>query len=200
MLGNSRDVEGAWFADPAKGIIPVQLSDIINDVLLPAGVRISEPQREAESGEYGACQFEIEGKRVLFRVANTTPTKLGQFVTMWKRPCVHDEIMPIDFDDGIEFVLVSVFDHTHRGLFIFNRHVLAKKAVMSVKGKEGKRAIRVYAPWVKPLVKQAITTQKWQLQHFVSAASGEVNIVKIKELLTLGYWAKGHTLTIDGLF
>lgn len=184
MLGNNKDVEGAWFADPAKGNIPVQLADIINDMLLPAGIRISEPQREAESGEYGACQFEVEGKRVLFRVANTTPTKLGQFVTMWKRPCVQDEIMPIDFDDGIEFVLVSVFDHTHRGLFILNRHVLAKKGVMSVKGKEGKRAIRVYAPWVTPIVKQAITTQKWQLQHFVSVASGDVNLNKLKAMLT----------------
>lgn len=93
--------------------------------------------------------------------------------------------MPIDYDDGIEFVLVSVFDHVHRGLFIFNRHVLAKKGVMSVKDKEGKRAIRVYAPWVKPIVKQAITTQKWQLQHFVSATAGEVNVNKLKALLTI---------------
>ncbi|WON77757.1 MepB family protein [Serratia sp. UGAL515B_01] len=200
MLGNSKDVEGTWFADPMKGSIPVQLSDIINDVLLPAGICISQPQRETESGEYGACQFEVEGKRVLFRVANTTPTKLGQFVTMWKRPRAQDEIMPIDYDDGIEFVLVSVFDHTHRGLFIFNKYVLAKKGVMSVKGKEGKRAIRVYAPWVKPIVKQAITTQEWQLQHFVSAASGEVNFNKLKALLTLDNWVKGHPLTIDSLF
>lgn len=29
-----------------------------------------------------------------------------------------NEIMPIDFDDDIEFVLVSVFDQIHRGLFI----------------------------------------------------------------------------------
>ncbi|SPZ65749.1 MepB protein [Serratia quinivorans] len=185
MLGSSKDIEGVWFADPAKGKIPVQLSDIINDVLLPAGIRISEPQRESESSEYGACQFEVEGKRALFRVANTTPTKLGQFVTMWKRPHIQDEIMPIDFDDGIEFVLVSVFDHTHRGFFIFNRHALAKKGVMSVKEKEGKRAIRVYAPWVKPIVKQAITTQKWQLQYFVPVTSGEVNANKLKALLTI---------------
>jgi hypothetical protein len=34
MLGNSKDVEGAWFADPAKGSIPIQLSDIINDVFI----------------------------------------------------------------------------------------------------------------------------------------------------------------------
>ncbi|MER5117059.1 MepB family protein [Serratia marcescens] len=185
MLGGNKDVEGAWSADPAQGRIPVQLSDIINEVLLPAGIRISEPQREAESGEYGACQLEVEGKRALFRVANTTPTKLDQFVTIWKRPHVQDEIMPIDFDDGIEFVLVSVFDHTHRGFFIFNRHVLAKKGVMSVRGKEGKRAIRVYAPWVKPIVKQAITTQKWQLQHFVSAMCGDVNASKLKALRTI---------------
>jgi len=183
MMEKYKEGEGTWFADPAKGSIPVQLTDIINDVLLPAGICISQPQREAESGEYGACQFEVEGKRVLFRVANTTPTKIGQFVTMWKRPSTQDEIMPIDYDDGIEFVFVSVFDHTHRGLFIFDRHVLAKKGVMSMRGKEGKRAIRVYAPWVKPIVKQEITTQKWQLQHFVSPASGEMSANKVRALL-----------------
>jgi hypothetical protein len=59
--------------DPAKGSIPVQLTDIINDVLLPAGVCISQPQREAESNEYGTYQFKVEGKR--FLVANTAPNQ-----------------------------------------------------------------------------------------------------------------------------
>jgi hypothetical protein len=185
MLETNKSVERVWFDDPRKGSIPIQLTDIINDVLLPAGLCISQPRREAESGEYGACQFEVEGKRILFRVANTTPTKIGQFVAIWKRPSAQDEIMPIDFDDGIEFILVSVFDHTHRGFFLFNRHVLAEKGVMSIKGKNGKRAIRVYAPWVKAIEKQEITTQKWQLQHFVSAIANEVNVNKLKALLTM---------------
>jgi hypothetical protein len=84
MLRTNKNVEGAWFDDPRKGSVPIQLSDIISDVLLPAVLCISQPRREAESGEYGTCQFEVEGKRVLFRVANTTPTKIGQFVAIWK--------------------------------------------------------------------------------------------------------------------
>lgn len=175
----------AWFSDPAKGRIPLQLTDVINDLLQPAGINMTSPAREDESAEYGACQFELEGKRVAFRVANTTPTKLGQFVTIWKRPHVQDEIAPIDFDDDIEFVLVSVFDHQHRGLFVFNKHILAQKGVMSVKGKGGKRAIRVYAPWVRPIVKQAIQTQRWQLHYFVSAEAAEANSTKLRQLLKI---------------
>ena len=40
---------------------------------------------EIESAEYGAYIFEINGFKIRFRVAKITPTKVGQFVTLWKR-------------------------------------------------------------------------------------------------------------------
>ncbi|CAI1137819.1 MepB protein [Serratia entomophila] len=185
IAGDETETATPWFTDPAKGNIPLQLSDVINELILPAGLKMTDPEREAESAEYGACQFELQGKRVMFRVANTTPTKLGQFVTLWKRPHVRDEIAPIDFHDDIEFALVSVFDRQHRGLFVFNKHTLAQKGVMSVNAKGGKRAIRVYAPWVKPVVKQAIQTQRWQLQSFVPVEMNEANGGKLRRLLKM---------------
>lgn len=182
---NLENAGTAWFTDPAKGHIPRQLADVIADLFQPAGLTFTPPEREAESHEYGACQFLLEGKRVAFRVANTTPTKLGQFVTLWKRPSALDEIAPIDFHDDVEFILVSVFDHQHRGLLVFSKHLLAQKGVMSVQGKGGKRAIRVYAPWVKPVVKQAILTQRWQVQCFVTADNSDASCEKLRRLLRL---------------
>lgn len=55
---------------------------------------------------------------------------------------------------------------------------------MSVNAKGGKRAIRVYAPWVKPVAKQAIQTQRWQLRSFVPVEKGEANCDRLRRLLT----------------
>ena len=65
-------------------------------------------------------------------------------------------------------MIISVFDTANCGIFIFDKHILTKKNIMSVNKKGGKRGIRVYAPWTKPLVKQALQTQKWQNQYFFS--------------------------------
>ncbi|EFL25378.1 conserved hypothetical protein [Streptomyces himastatinicus ATCC 53653] len=47
----------------------------------PSGFRCSQPVPEPESAEYAAHGFTIDGLSVRFRVAKTTPTKVGQFVT-----------------------------------------------------------------------------------------------------------------------
>jgi len=155
--------------DPAVGDLPHDLVTAMRGLYLLAGVVATQaPQREQESGEYGACRFEWEGRTVVFRVAKTTPTKIGQFVTIWKRPKSGDEIAPLDSGDGIDLVVVSVADSTHCGQFVFNQQVLLKYNVMSRDGHGGKRAIRVYPPWTKPVAKDAIKAQQWQLRYFVS--------------------------------
>ncbi|WP_339057501.1 MepB family protein [Candidatus Regiella endosymbiont of Tuberolachnus salignus] len=158
--------------NPAIGIVPAQLTHILNEIILAAGLKITlKPCREVESAEYGACRLDIEGKTVLFRVANTTPTKIGQFVTVWQRQASEGEIAPFDYHDPIDFIMVYVFEHQHCGLFIFNKDILAQKNVISMRGKGGKRGIRVYAPWISTIAKQAIATQKWQREYFISANS-----------------------------
>jgi hypothetical protein len=105
---------------------------------------------------------------VVFRVAKTTPTKIGQFVTLWKRPTPNDDIAPLDSGDGVDLVVVSVADATHSGQFVFDQHAMLKYGVMSRDGHGGKRAIRVYPPWTQPIAKDAIKTQQWQLPYFVA--------------------------------
>lgn len=123
---------------------------------------------EKESTEYSALSFLLHGKKCLFRQAKTTPKKVGQFVTIWKRDTPESEIAPFDANDDIDFVIVATFDKTNHGFFIFDKAMLVKKGVFTRGEREGKRAIRVYAPWTKPTAKQAITTQKWQTQQFAN--------------------------------
>lgn len=148
--------------------LPPLLVAAIRDVYLPAGLQLTEaPQREAESADYGAVRLGLNGQRVVFRIAKITPIKIGQFVTLWKRPCVGTPV-PLDGNDGIAFVVISVSDAGHHGQFIFSREILLAKGVMSIGGVGGKCAMRVYPPWSQPVAKQAIKTQQWQARYFVA--------------------------------
>lgn len=120
----------------------------------------------SESTNYGACSFELNGKLIQYRVANITPTKIGQFVAIWKR---NNEgiTAPFDVADSLDFMIISVRDSENFGQFIFPKSVLVAKGIISQNEKGGKRGIRVYAPWDKPENKQAIKTQAWQINYFV---------------------------------
>ena len=120
----------------------------------------------SESANYGACSFELNNKLIQYRVANITPTKIGQFVTIWKRN-KEGITAPFDVADLLDFMIISVRDSENFGQFIFPKSVLIAKGIVSQNEKGGKRGIRVYAPWDKPENKQAIKTQAWQVNYFV---------------------------------
>ncbi|MBX9838135.1 MepB family protein [Silvanigrella sp.] len=161
--------QNKWQSNPALEKYPLQLSKIIIDFVSNLNLKITkEPLRELESAEYGACQFEIENNNIIFRVAKTTPTKIGQFVTFWKRPSLEAEIAPYDLEDHFKFIMVFVFNDKNSGIFLFDKSILSKKGVISIHNKGGKRAIRVYPPWCNPDSKQAIYSQKWQCEYYIS--------------------------------
>ena len=125
------------------------------------------PRLNAESTEYGACSFELDGKKIQHRVSKITPTKNGQFVTIWKRN--QDGITePFDINDEIDFIIITARSSNNLGQFIFPKRVLADKGIITQNGKSGKRGIRVYPPWDKPESQQAEKTQSWQLNYFLS--------------------------------
>jgi hypothetical protein len=126
----------------------------------------TQPQIEPESREYGAYSFELNDLSIRFRVAKITPTKIGQFVTLWKR-IGKGPIQPYDVLDSVDFFIVSVRNNQHFGQFVFSKSVLHQQGVLSKEGKGGKRAIRVYPPWDKAANSQAQKTQKWQLEYFL---------------------------------
>jgi hypothetical protein len=131
------------------------------------GYACSEPNAEAESQEYGAHTFEVNCRKTAFRVAKTTPTKAGQFVTLWQRAAPDGgPIRPFDSSDGIGLFVVSVRGESAVGQFVFPQAALIAHDVVSREFVGGKRAIRVYAPWSEPSSRTAEATQRWQSAHF----------------------------------
>ncbi len=143
------------------------------DLLLSKSLTLKNLVKGEESEEYGACQFEIScaesscvnHKRVLFRTGKITPTKIGLFVTLWKR-IGNGPILPYDTEDPFDLFIVSVRTPEHFGQFVFPKTILYEKGILSKEGIGGKRAMRVYPPWDITDNPQAKKTQKWQIVHF----------------------------------
>lgn len=132
----------------------------------PCGFELTNPVVEQESADYGAHQFELNTLKILFRVAKTTPTKVGQFVTVWKR-IAKGPIQPFDVHDGIDLCVINTRSGDHFGQFVFPKSVMCQQGILTTDLKEGKRAIRVYPPWDITTNKQSQKTQKWQLAYFL---------------------------------
>ena len=131
------------------------------------GFVVSEPIAEVESREYCAHTFEVNGQKAVFRSARTTPKKVGQFVTLWRRTGPDEgPIRPFDTSDGINLFVVSVRGSTGFGRFVFPQAALTAHDVVSQDFRGGKRAMRVYPPWSEPGNYTAQATQRWQLAYF----------------------------------
>jgi len=126
---------------------------------------------EYESQEYGACMYKLNGRRIKFRVAKTTPAKTGQFVTLWKR---NDSGItePHDSSDPFDLFVISVRKDHLFGQFVFTKAVLIKQGILTTSEKEGKRGFRVYPPWDTTENKQAQKTQHWQSDFFLEINNG----------------------------
>ena len=170
----------------AIGELPRDLIFTFQYIYQPAGMKVTmEAFREAESAEYDACRFMLDGRMVAFRVAKTTPTKIGQFVTCWKRPVA--KIMPLDLSDNVDFLVVNVSDAIHRGQFVFPQETLVEQGIMSANSKGGKLAFRIYPPWTKPVAKAAIKSQQWQLSYFFPIAErSNIDLERVRKLFFKG--------------
>lgn len=136
---------------------------------------------DLESREYSACTFRLNNQIVLFRTAKITPTKIGQFVTLWKR-IGNSPIIPYDKADSFDLVIISVSRDKNLGHFIFPKAILIEKGFVSENCKGGKRAMRVYPPWDTPDNQQARKSQAWQQLYFVEITP-VVEINKLKKLI-----------------
>lgn len=164
-------------------IIPPDLIKVQKLVYEPHGFFLKNIVLEQESQEYGACEFEMNGKRIKFRVAKITPTKIGQFVTFWKRMQNTGPIMPYDISDPFNFLLVSVRSAAHFGHFVFPKSVLYEQGLVSKNAQGGKRAMRVYPPWDVAKNSQAKKTQAWQNRYFFEIhENGQTDFDRIAQL------------------
>ena len=162
-------------------VLQEELNTCNRYIFQPLGLGITSPIWDKESLEYVACHFNIKGKKILFRKAKITPTKTGQFVTLWKR-IEEGPIAPFSEKDKVHLALIIVQQEEHRGHFVFTVSVLMNKEIFTTANKEGKRGFRVYPPWDKPTSKQAIRTQAWQLDYFIAYGEGiKIDNKKVKE-------------------
>jgi len=143
-------------------------------------LELSDLKQNLESAEYAACSFKLNGKTIQYRVSKITPTKTGQFVTIWKRN--KDGITAsFDVSDDLDLIIITSKSGANIGQFIFPKTVLAEKGIITRNGKQGKRGIRVYPPWDIATNKQAKQTQSWQTKYFLPITgvnSGDKELIK----------------------
>lgn len=145
-------------------------------------IKFSVFEIENESREYEACSFNLNNLKILYRASKITPTKAGQFVTIWKRN-EQGITQPFNYDDDFDVVIISSQNENNLGQFIFPKNVLLDKGIITGKFKNGKRGIRVYPPWDIVTNKQAEKTQAWQTKYFLSISSNNKTDFKLaKEL------------------
>lgn len=149
------------------------------------GLGLSNLKLNTESVEYGACSYELNGRKIEHRISKITPTKIGQFVTIWKRN-KKGVTEPFDMGDDFDFIVITSRSGNNIGQFIFSKSVLCERGVISRTQKGGKRGIRVYPPWDIVTNKQAEKTQHWQVKFFVTIQRGNTACLDLtRELFTL---------------
>jgi hypothetical protein len=148
------------------------------------GFDLTNFKQNLESKEYRACSFVLNGKIIEHRISKITPTKTGQFVTIWKRN--KDGITePLDNSDNFDFVIITARNDDNFGQFIFPKSVLADNGIITRTGKVGKRGIRIYPPWDITTNKQAMKTQSWQTKYFLTIKKDDsTDLEMMKKFLT----------------
>jgi hypothetical protein len=166
----------------SKMIYP-ELEFINESVFKNCGLEVTNIEVELESQEYFAHNFLLDKLNVKFRTAKITPTKTGQFVTIWKRN-EKGITTPFDISDNIDFYIIATRKDTNFGIFIFPKAALHEHKILSDKTKDGKRGIRVYPSWDLTTNKQATKTQSWQTKYFLDICQdNKIDIKRAKKLL-----------------
>lgn len=163
-------------------VIP-EIIFIENLLFKKCNLELSNVFKELESREYLAHTFKLNSLNIKFRKAKITPTKTGQFVSIWKRNEIGITV-PHSISDDFYFYIIAVQKQIEFGVFIFPKKVLHQNKILSDDFKEGKRGIRVYPNWDLTTNKQAEKTQLWQSKYFFNLNNeSEINLLKFKNLL-----------------
>lgn len=166
-----------------QNFLPTNLQAVKKLVYDPNGFEMTHLKVDTESIAYDACTFSLDDLLIIHRTSKITPTKSGQFVTLWKRN--NKEITtPFDSKDPFDFIVITAKNDNQLGQFIFPKSVLINKGIISHNGKSGKRGIRIYPPWTLTSNKQATITQQWQANYFLPIEQRKTNFDLTKKLFT----------------
>ena len=166
-----------------QNFLPTNLQAVKKLVYDSNGFEMTHLKVDTESIAYDACTFSLDNLLIIHRTSKITPTKSGQFVTLWKR---NNEGITIPFDskDSFDFIVITAKNDNQLGQFIFPKSVLINKGIISHNGKSGKRGIRIYPPWTLTSNKQATITQQWQTKYFLPIEKRKTNFDLTKKLFT----------------
>lgn len=147
-----------------KSIVVIELKDnifskMVHPSLLLAEDLIYKPSElvlenlkiEDESADYGAAEFTINNHSIKFRVGKITPTKIGQFVTFWKR-IGKGPILPYDLNDPFDFLIISSSAENHFVNLFFQKLCSAKKA----SSRQAKKKVKELCAFIRLGIKQII--------------------------------------------
>ncbi|CAN5583175.1 MepB family protein [soil metagenome] len=154
------------------------------------GLKFSNLLAEPESQEYAACNFQIDGRHIIFRMAKITPKKSGQFVTVWKRN-EHGITQPFDISHNFDYFIIAAKKENQLGLFIFTKTVLHNNKILSDNNIDGKRGMRVYPAWDLTISSQAKKTQQWQTKYFIEISKSKIIDPKTVKFL-FGFNSQEH--------
>ncbi|MCS4227495.1 MepB family protein [Sphingobacterium sp. BIGb0165] len=127
---------------------------------------ITNLTEDKECAGYFGFNFQLDERNIKFRKAKITPTKVGQFVTLWKRDG-QGQTTAFTADDAIDYYIIATEQEPHTGFFVFPKQVLIDRQILTTVRKEGKRGFRVYPDWSITQNKQATQSKKWQGQYFI---------------------------------
>lgn len=147
-------------------LIHIDLQFIKNSIYDKSDFEFKNLKIDQESSGYGACTFSLNQQKIIHRCSKITPTKTGQFVTIWKRN-TEGITAPFSSTDDFDFFIITVKKDENLGQFIFSKTILEEKEIIDSLFKKGKRGMRVYAPWDNTTSIQARKTQEWQGMCFI---------------------------------
>ena len=159
------------------------LAYITKKVYEPNQLAVTSVREEPQNAKYGAGIFKLDSKTVRFRVANATPTKVGQFVAFWEKD--QDNVnQPYGHETAPDLLVINTFESENKlGQFVFPKDILLNKKILTSHSSKGKMGIRVYPSWDLPASDQAKKTQNWQQKYFIAfSESDETTNQKIIEL------------------
>lgn len=164
--------------------LPVEIDLLNKRLFTPCALLLKTVTAEPESQDYLAHRLTQDNKEVAFRKAKITPTKVGQFVTLWKRNS-EGITSAYHIADQIDYAFIFTQTSLFLGVFVFPKELLRLQGIFSDEKKEGKRGFRVYPIWDKASNKQAQKTQSWQLKYFINLTGDSPDIEGIKPLFKL---------------
>lgn len=87
----------------------------------PSDLTVKSIQEEKQNSKYGAGTFRLSSRTVRFRVANITPTKVGQFVAFWEKD-KNNKNQPFTYEEAPDLLVITTFtDDGEFGQFFFQK-------------------------------------------------------------------------------